>query len=143
MFEQLMMMTSSQIFEALMKKITDDPFLEYFAYSTPYTNFAVAGTQQLAFTVGNLPFRVYFLTAQITTPATATIQIMQNNNQKNWFDRAIQFSNINGNAGLPLILPAPRIVAINETVTSYITTAGVDNIQLVFHGAKVYGKAQR
>lgn len=78
--------------------------------------------------------------AQVSAPV-CTVQLTDSGSGANLFDRAIPLLNFAGTAQLPFILPVPRLLSKNSTLTGTLTNNTVTNAityYITFHGQKLY-----
>lgn len=122
----------------------------YYTYSTGVVAVpGVVGAQASAniTILADAPFRVDYITGTVTQAALTlvttwggTVQIDDTGVGRRFFDRAILFDNVRGDARQPYPMKYPRRVAANSTLlvtfTNNIATA--TNVELVLHGYKIY-----
>lgn len=123
---------------------------QYYTYSTGVTSVAatVGAVATANITIlADAPFRLDYITgtavqAALTLVTTwgGFVQIDDTGVGRRFFDRAIRFDNVAGNARQPYPLKYPRRVAANSTLlvtfTNNIATA--TDVELVLHGYKIY-----
>lgn len=122
----------------------------YFVYSLYFPAVASSGTATAQLNVqADADFLIQSVSftaidnvtnAQISNPV-CIVQITDSGSGANLFDRAIPLLNFAGTAQLPFILPVPRLLSKNSTLTGTLTNNVVTNAinyYVSFHGKKLF-----
>lgn len=116
----------------------DGALLSWFQYAVPV---ALAGSDIQVATLRIEADSDFLVRKLVSTQDGAyTLKVSDSGSKDYWFDNEQTNGNVAGTAQYPNFLARPRLVVKNSTISVEVRdlSAGANNVQLVFEGAKIY-----